>query len=134
MNKLFISMLLAILLICSPFAIAESEKSKPAKIAVTQLEKFNLAEQISGLKGYDIRARKIIVPAGVTIGEHAHDTRPGIVYVESGEIIEYRGKISRLLKPGDSLIEDATTVHSYKNTSDEVCVLIAFDIPVVNKQ
>ena len=104
-----------------------------AGMKATQLEKFGLAKQISGLNGYDIRARKIVVPAGVSIAEHSHTTRPGIVYVESGEIIEYRGKESRLLKAGDSLVEDFTTVHSYKNINSIDCVLIAFDIPKKNK-
>jgi quercetin dioxygenase-like cupin family protein len=99
-------------------------------IQVTELEKFDPAAQIKSLDGYQMRARKIIVPVGVSISEHKHTARPGIVYVESGEIIEYRGKNSRLLKAGDSLIEDFSTVHSYKNESDSECVLIAFDIPI----
>lgn len=100
-----------------------------SEISVNQLERFTLAPQIKGLDGYDIRARKIIVSAGGSIPEHGHTTRPGIVYVLSGEIMEYRGNNARLLKAGDSVVEDVSTVHSYRNLSDLECVLIAFDIP-----
>jgi quercetin dioxygenase-like cupin family protein len=108
---------------------ADTTKNTIKKIVVTELEKFDPAEQVP-LQGYHLRARKIIVPAGMSIAEHEHKLRPGIVYVESGEIIEYRGTNSQLLKKGDSVIEDASTVHAYKNISDKDCVLIAFDIPV----
>ncbi|MDG1226030.1 MAG: cupin domain-containing protein [Burkholderiales bacterium] len=100
-----------------------------SKLDVAELQKFGLNQQIKGLQGYDIRARRIIVPAGGTIAEHGHASRPGIVYVVSGEITEYRGNKTAHLKTGDSVVEDAMTVHAYKNTSKQPCVLIAFDIP-----
>ena len=105
-------------------------QSQTMPLEVSQLERFSPYQQIPGLKGYDIRARKIVVPPGGVIPEHAHETRPGIVYVLSGEIIEYRGEQTALLKTGDSVIEDINTVHAYKNISDKPCVLIAFDVPV----
>ena len=100
-----------------------------SKLEVAELQKFGLSAQIKGLQGYDIRARRIIVPAGGTIAEHEHASRPGIVYVLSGEITEYRGNKTFHLKAGDSVVEDAQTVHAYKNISKQPCVLIAFDIP-----
>ncbi len=133
MHKLLFISLMA--LSFNSFAEPEIESSQKADktMIVTELQKFNPETQIPALKGYNLRARKIIVPAGVSIAEHAHDTRPGVVYVESGEIVEYRGETSRLLKAGDSLIEDATTVHSYKNLSDKDCVVIAFDLPTISE-
>jgi quercetin dioxygenase-like cupin family protein len=100
-----------------------------SKLNVSELQKFSLGKQIDGLTGYDIRARHIVVPPGGTIAEHEHSTRPGIVYVLTGEIIEYRGNQSKRLKPGDSIVEDAGTVHAYKNDGQVECLLIAFDIP-----
>ncbi|MDQ7048256.1 MAG: hypothetical protein Q9M92_01440 [Enterobacterales bacterium] len=43
------------------------------------------------------------------------------------------GNSVRKLVAGDSLKEDFSTVHSFKNMSHTACVLIAFDIPVANK-
>lgn len=101
----------------------------PQTIDVTELQRFSLVHQVPAMNGFDIRARRIVVPAGVNIDEHEHSSRPGIVYVESGSIVEYRGDQSRLLTQGDTLIEDVKTIHSYKNISAKECVLIAFDLP-----
>ena len=126
--------LLLVILTLIPFhSLVKAEKMPANGLIVTELEKFSLAKQIpqinSGKHSYNIRARKIIIPAGVSIAQHEHTGRPGIAYVQSGEIVEYRGSESRLLKAGDSLREDFTTVHSYKNVSEQDCVVIAFDIP-----
>lgn len=121
MNKKFL-----LLLLLWPFVL----QSQPAALEVSQLERFSPEQQIPGMKGYDLRARKIVVPPGGVIPEHGHKTRPGIVYVQRGEIMEYRGENSVLLKAGDSVIEDVNTVHAYKNISNKSCVLIAFDVPV----
>lgn len=115
-----------LLLMCIVLATFEGRTND---MQVSQLERFPLEAQVPAMKGYDIRARKIIVPAGGTISEHSHATRAGIVYVESGSIIEYRGESTRKLSAGDSLVEDVTTVHAYRNTSNQDCVLIAFDLP-----
>jgi quercetin dioxygenase-like cupin family protein len=120
-------------LLVGSLILSSSLNAQSAAVNAQQLELFSLEQQIPKLKGYDARARRIIVPAGATIDKHEHSTRAGIVYVESGEIIEYRyrgnEKTSRRLAVGETLIEDATTVHSYINNSKEDCVLIAFDIP-----
>jgi len=94
-----------------------------------ELERFSLGPQVNAMIGYDIRARRIIVEPGAKITQHEHSKTPGIVYVESGTIVEYRGQQSRQLIAGETLIEDANTVHSYQNTSDKPCVLIAIDLP-----
>ena len=125
MYKLFITSMLII----SLQATAESTNPIMKGLIVSELQKFELAAQVPAMQGFNIRARKIIVPAGVSIDKHDHKTRAGIVYIESGEIVEYRAELSRVLKAGDSLVEDATTVHSFENTSDKDCVIIAFDLP-----
>ncbi len=81
------------------------------------------------LEDYDIRARVITVAPGGSIAEHEHSKRAGIVYVQSGSIVEFRGAMKRTLNPGDSVVEDVNTVHAYLNTGNQDCVLIAFDIP-----
>ncbi len=109
-----------------------NDKASPLqtdKVTVALLEQFALEKQVPNMAGYDIRARKIIIAAGGSIGEHEHSTRAGIVYILSGEVIEYRGENARVLKSGDTLVEDAGTVHSYKNVSKQDCVAIAFDLP-----
>jgi len=106
-----------------------SMKPINSSVSVKPLQRFDPSKQIEGLKGYIARGRQISIPAGGSIPQHEHSKRPGIVYVVSGEIMEYRGKNVRKLVAGDSLKEDFTTVHSFKNIGNQTCVLIAFDIP-----
>ena len=111
------------------FTAGVSTAGQAQTIDVQQLERFGLQQQVPGAAGYDIRARKFVVPDGAVIPEHGHADRAGIVYVLSGNITEFRGELKRELGPGDSLVEDADTVHRYVNNSGADCVLIAFDIP-----
>jgi quercetin dioxygenase-like cupin family protein len=138
MKNKFILLFIIMSAMVSFYSAVNAEKMPTKGLIVTELEKFSLAKQIpqinSGKHSYNIRARKIIIPAGVSIAKHEHSNRPGIAYVQSGEIIEYRGSQSRLLKAGDSLREDFTTIHSYKNISNEDCVVIAFDIPKIKNK
>ncbi|MFT6734547.1 MAG: quercetin dioxygenase-like cupin family protein [Polaribacter sp.] len=120
-----------ILLITSALFISQfsfsKENAKP--IIIDQLQRFSLAEQMPMSNNYDVRMRKIVVASGAKISEHGHTDRAGMVYVISGEIVEYRNDKVRTLKSGDSIIEDFNTVHAYENKSNQDCILIAFDIP-----
>lgn len=127
-NKLIIGALLTGALFSS-VAIASQPMPANDAIKVEVLESFPLADQVRAMQGYQIRARRIVVKPGGEIGQHSHTDRAGIVFVESGSITEFRGQNSRLLMAGDTLREDATTVHSYKNSSEQDCVLIAVDLP-----
>lgn len=98
-------------------------------VEVKPLVRFSLQPQIPTLQGYDVRSREITVAPGGAIAEHEHSKRAGIVYVQSGTIIEYRGTEQRVLKAGDTVTEDINTVHAFQNVSGEACVLIAFDVP-----
>jgi quercetin dioxygenase-like cupin family protein len=121
------------IVIISFFGAVFINNSHAGELTVKQLESFSLDKQITKLSNYSMRARRIVVPAGQTIDKHEHTTRAGIVYVESGEIIEYRfvgdKKQSRTLTKGETLVEDVNTIHSYSNKSKHDCVLIAIDLP-----
>lgn len=106
----------------------ETKKDLSTEIQVDILQSFSLHPQIQSMQGYDFRSRRITVKPGMSIPQHSHASRPGIVYVESGTIVEHREGKSRILSSGDTLIEDAVTTHGFKNMSDKPCVLIAFDL------
>jgi len=94
------------------------------------LHQNNLGAQIEVMKGYDVRARRISFAAGGATAEHSHASRPGIVYVEKGEIIEYRNGEKRTFKKGDTWIETADTNHWVKNASmSEEAAIIMIDLP-----
>ena len=81
------------------------------------------------MTGFDIRARKIIVPTGSKIKVHEHSKTPGIVYIAQGNITEIRNNKKRQLATGDMIVEDVDTIHAWENNSDNDCILIAFDLP-----
>ena len=106
----------------------ENKKILSTEVQVDTLQSFSLHPQIKSMQGYNFRSRRITIKPGMSIALHSHASRPGIVYVESGTIVEHREGKSRVLSSGDTLIEDATTAHGFKNMSDKPCVLIAFDL------
>lgn len=103
-------------------------ESVASVIEVEQLAKFDISEQVPLDDEFLARARKITVAPGANIPEHEHSNRPGIVYVLSGEITEFRGDKIRILKAGQTLTEQSHTTHRFTNHTQEACVLLAFDI------
>jgi len=94
------------------------------------LHQNNLGAQIGAMGGHDVRARRIVFQAGGATAEHSHATRPGIVYVEKGKIIEYRNGTKREFSQGDTWIETADTMHWVENPSQtEPASIIMIDLP-----
>jgi quercetin dioxygenase-like cupin family protein len=113
-----------------PFA-----KTKPQKtqgIDPTSLQQFPLAAQIPSMDGYELRGRRIVIAPGGTITEHSHADRPGIVYILEGSLTEYRNGVARIVKPGDTWAEEASTTHWMENATDLPTVIWAVDL--VKKQ
>ena len=109
------------------FALAQEKKpTKTQGLEEARLEQFSLPPQVSS--GYELRARRIVFAPGGTVVEHAHADRPGVVYVLQGSMTEHRGASARLVKAGESWVEDAATVHWLENTSDAPCVFVSVDL------
>ena len=89
----------------------------------------SLEAQITSMKGYDLRGRKITLEPGVATTEHSHSERPGIVYVIEGKVIEYRNGVKNAYQSGDTWIETADTVHWVQNKSDKKAVIFMVDLP-----
>ena len=124
-SKLTLQSVMALIIM----ATISIDSAQGNELPTETLQRFALDLQVPAMKNHDIRARKIIVPAGTKIRQHQHSTTPGIVYLVSGSIIECRGDKERILQSGDTLREDVDTVHSYFNSSSKDCVLIAIDLP-----
>ena len=108
---------------------AVAQERKPTKtqgLEEMRLEQFSLPLQVSS--GYELRARRIVFAPGGTVVEHAHAERPGIVYVLQGSMTEHRGDSARLVKAGETWVEDAGTVHWLENTSNAPCVFVSVDL------
>ena len=105
------------------------EPTETKGVSLTVLQQNALEAQIPAMKGYEIRARRITFEAGASFTKHNHAERPGVVYVEAGEIIENRNGKTRKFSAGDNWIEDAQTDHWLRNISDAPAVIIMVDLP-----
>ncbi len=131
----FITAVFAVSILTAPALAGDLQKIKePTEtkgVSLSVLQKNALEAQIPAMNGYELRGRRITFEAGASFTKHNHATRPGFVFVESGEIIENRNGKSQKFKAGDSWIEDAKTDHWLRNVSDASAVIIMVDLPVI---
>jgi quercetin dioxygenase-like cupin family protein len=83
------------------------------------------------IKGRTFRMRRLTIEPGGVVPWHSHGERPAIIYVVSGTIEEYSSDcaVPIVHKAGDVSAETKDISHWWKNTGDEVVVLISADLP-----
>ena len=99
--------------------------------ATTDLSKEPLA-----LNGRLFRIRQLDLTPGGVVPWHSHDERPAMIYIVSGQVVEYASNCSVPIvhKAGDIAPEKNGTSHWWKNTGRTPAVLISVDLfPVANK-
>ena len=90
---------------------------------------INLAEQIEGLEGRQLRLRVITVEPGGIAAVHSHKGRPGVAYIAQGTVTEHReGSDAKDYGVGDVLVEDKDTVHWAENKGNEPVIVVAVDV------
>jgi quercetin dioxygenase-like cupin family protein len=121
-SKRLVAPLLSLAFLLSvPASAADTAPEKPVGVTGTadavglvDLAPHNLAGSASD---YDLRARIVGIAPGGAIHNHSHAGRPGIVRVTKGTVIEYRGAAERKLYLGEWWVENADTVHWFRNPS-----------------
>ncbi len=84
-----------------------------------------------GMGSFHLRMRRLTVAVGGIVPTHAHDDRPSIVLIQSGEIIEHSAfcAVPILHKAGDSTPEFGIGhKHWWENKTDQPVVLISTDV------
>ena len=120
--------------------VADGQGQKPSTAAAkdvtdvvrstTDLSKEPLAQQ-----GRLFRLRQLDVKPGGIVPWHSHDNRPAMIYIVSGEIVEYASNcaVPILHKAGDVASEKKGTSHWWQNTGNTPAVFISVDLfPVEN--
>jgi quercetin dioxygenase-like cupin family protein len=94
-------------------------------IAMTDLTKEQL-----GIKDRLFRARQLEVKPGGIVPWHSHGDRPAMIYVVSGEIVEYASTcaVPIVHRAGEVTAERAPTSHWWQNTGTVPAVLISVDL------
>jgi quercetin dioxygenase-like cupin family protein len=94
-------------------------------IAMTDLTKEQL-----GIKDRLFRARQLEIKPGGIVPWHSHADRPAMIYVVSGEIVEYASTcaVPIVHRAGEVTAERAPTSHWWQNNGTVPSVLISVDL------
>ena len=120
--------------------VADGQGQKPSTAAakdVTDVVRAttDLAKEPAGVNGRQFRLRQLDVKPGGIVPWHSHDNRPAMIYIVSGEIVEYASNCTLPIvhKAGDVASEKKGTSHWWQNTGTVPAVLISVDLfPVEN--
>jgi quercetin dioxygenase-like cupin family protein len=90
----------------------------------------DLSKEPAKIAGREFRLRELqIQPAGI-VPWHSHDNRPAMIYVVSGEVVEYASNCAVPIthRSGDVAPEKNGTSHWWQNTGTKPAVLISVDL------
>jgi quercetin dioxygenase-like cupin family protein len=115
--------------------VADGQGQKPgptAPVGVTDVVRAStdLAKEPAAIKGRQFRLRQLdIAPDGI-VPWHSHNERPAMIYVVSGEVVEYASScaVPIVHRAGDVAPEKNGTSHWWKNTGSTPAVLISVDL------
>ncbi|MGO8920403.1 MAG: cupin domain-containing protein [Stellaceae bacterium] len=94
------------------------------------LTSIDLAKEKVALADHRLRLRKLEIKPGGVVPWHSHGDRPAIIYIISGEILEYASNCSVPIvhKAGDVTAETSGTAHWWKNVGSKTVVLLSADL------
>ena len=120
--------------------VADGQGQKPSTAAakdVTDVVRAttDLSKEPAAVNGRQFRLRQLDVKPGGIVPWHSHDNRPAMIYIVSGEIVEYASNCTVPIthKAGDVASEKKGTSHWWQNTGNVPAVLFSVDLfPVEN--
>ena len=121
--------------------VADGQGQKPGATAPKGLTDVvrastDLSKEPLALNGRLFRLRQLDLEPGGIVPWHSHNERPAMIYIVSGEVVEYASSCTVPIthKAGDIAPEKNGTSHWWKNTTTKPAVLISVDLfPVANK-
>ena len=120
--------------------VADGQGQKPSTAAakgVTDVVRAStdLSKEPATVNGRLFRLRQLDIQPGGIVPWHSHDNRPALIYIVSGEIVEYASNcaVPIVHKAGDVAPEKKGTSHWWQNNGSTPVVLISVDLfPVEN--
>ncbi len=90
----------------------------------------SLAKESLALQGRQFRLRQLDMQPGGVVPWHSHNDRPAMIYIVSGEVVEYASNcaVPIVHRAGDVAPEKSGTSHWWKNTGNVPAVLISVDL------
>ncbi len=104
--------------------------SMPSGVTDVVRATTDLAKEPLAFAGRQFRLRQLDMKPGGVVPWHSHDNRPAMIYIVSGEVIEYASNCAHPIvhKAGDVAPEKKGTSHWWKNTGRTPAVLISVDL------
>lgn len=104
--------------------------TKPVGVDDRVIASIDLKDEGPKVKDYKFRMRRLVVFPGGTVPWHSHGERPAIIYIVSGEIVEYASTcaVPIVHKAGEVAVETHATSHWWKNHTNRRVVLLSADI------
>lgn len=96
----------------------------------TVIGSTDLAKEPVGINDRLFRLRRLVIQPGGVVPWHSHGDRPALIYIISGEIVEYASNCAEPIvhKAGDTAPETHATSHWWKNLGKETVVLLSADL------
>src|SRR5271165_6181964 len=90
----------------------------------------DLSKEPAAINGRLFRLRELDIEPGGIVPWHSHGNRPAMIYIVSGEIVEYASNCAVPIthKAGDVAPERNGTSHWWQNTGTVPVVLISVDL------
>ena len=98
---------------------------------------IDLAKEPAAVNGRLLRIRQLDIQPGGIVPWHSHGNRPAMIYIVSGEVVEYASNCAAPImhKAGDVAPEKNGTQHWWQNPGTSPVVLISVDLfPVEMKK
>jgi quercetin dioxygenase-like cupin family protein len=115
--------------------VADGQGQKPGATAPVGVKDVvrastDLAKEPAGIQGRQFRLRQLDIQPGGIVPWHSHNERPAMIYIVSGEVVEYASNcaVPIMHRAGDVAAEKNGTSHWWKNTGGTPAVLIAVDL------
>ena len=104
--------------------------STPSGVTDTVRYSTDLSKEPAAIKGRQFRLRQLEMQPGGIVPWHSHNDRPAMIYIVSGEVVEYASScaVPIVHRAGDVAHEKNGTSHWWKNTGSTPAVLISVDL------
>ena len=114
-------------------ADGQGQKMGPtAPVGVTDVVRAstNLANEPAAIKGRQFRLRQLEMQPGGIVPWHSHNERPAMIYIVSGEVVEYASSCAVPIthRSGEATAERNGTSHWWKNVGTTPAKLISVDL------
>ena len=108
---------------------AQSIGPTDAKGSTTKaLGSIDLAAEIDGLSGWQLRARSVTIQPGGHVAVHSHKGRPTMEYVAQGNVVEIRNGLEIRHQAGDMVMAAHDVTHWWENRGSVPVILVPVDL------